>query len=56
MEVGQGLPGVSSQDGALSTPLRTRQSDLRREIVWRFSETTADTNKAIALDKRRTMA
>jgi hypothetical protein len=27
-----------------------------RETVWRFIGTTADTNKAIALDKRGTMA
>ena len=53
---GEGLPGVSSQDGALSTPLRTGRSDPRRETVWRFIDTTADTNQAIALDKRRTMA
>src|SRR6266487_732938 len=52
---GEGLPGVSSQDGALSTPLRTRLSDLRREIVWRFIDTTADTKKAIPLDKRARM-
>jgi len=27
-----------------------------RQTVWRFIDTTADTNQAIALDKRRTMA
>ena len=48
----EGLPGVSSQDGSLSRPLRTCQSDLCRESVWLFSRTTADTKKAILLDKR----
>ena len=53
---GEGLPGVSSQDGALSTQLRTHLSDLRKEAVWLFSRTTADTKKAIPLDTRAKMA
>ncbi|MGZ6366896.1 MAG: hypothetical protein ACXWPS_13110, partial [Ktedonobacteraceae bacterium] len=50
---GEGLPGVSSQDGALSTPLRTRLSDLRREIVWLFSRTTADTKRPFPSTRER---
>jgi len=53
---GEGLPGMSSQDGYLSTPLRTHLSGLRRQIVWRFSRSTADTKRAIPLDKRAKMA